>query len=113
MKIIRYVTGPIQVNTYLTYDEEQKVGFLVDPGAYASEITEKINELGVDLKYIILTHGHGDHIGGVEGFLKDFPAAKVVADQDEKEMLQNGSLNSSVEMFGRPIEIDAGSTMRS
>ena len=107
MKIIRYVTGPIQVNTYLTYDEEQKVGFLVDPGAYASEITEKINELGVDLKYIILTHGHGDHIGGVEGFLKDFPAAKVVADQDEKEMLQNGSLNSSVEMFGRPIEIDA------
>ena len=107
MKIIRYITGPIQVNTYLTYDEEQKVGFLVDPGAYASEITEKINELGVDLKYIILTHGHGDHIGGVEGFLKDFPAAKVVADQDEKEMLQNGSLNSSVEMFGRPIEIDA------
>ena len=32
MKIIRYMTGPIQVNTYLVYDEESKKGFIVDPG---------------------------------------------------------------------------------
>lgn len=107
MKINRYMTGPIQVNTYVAWDEETMAGFMVDPGGYVSDITDQIRSDGIDLKYIILTHGHGDHIGGVEGFRKDFPTAKVVAYQDEREMLMDGKLNSSVEMFRRPITVDA------
>lgn len=107
MKIIRYVTGPIQVNTYVAYDEDTMKGFMVDPGGYASGITDKIKELGIDLLYIILTHGHGDHIGGVAGFKQDFPAARVVAHRDERELLMDGRLNSSLEMFGRSITVPA------
>ena len=73
MKVDRFITGAIQVNTYLAYDEKTGVGFIVDPGAYCPELTAKAKGAGVDIKYIILTHGHGDHIGGVEGHLRGFP----------------------------------------
>ena len=49
MKIKRYMTGPIQVNTYLVYDEESKKGFIVDPGGYCKELTEDAKNLGLDI----------------------------------------------------------------
>lgn len=107
MVIERFLTGPIQVNTYLAYDEETKEGFIVDPGAYCPELTAKAKESGVDIKYIILTHGHGDHIGGIEGHLKDFPDAKIVAYEDEAEMLENPQYNLSLEVCGRPVSVSA------
>ena len=107
MVIERFLTGPIQVNTYLAYDEETKEGFIVDPGAYCPELTSKAEEAGVDIKYIILTHGHGDHIGGIEGHLKDFPDAKIVAYEDEAEMLENPQYNLSLEVCGRPVSVSA------
>ena len=107
MVIDRFLTGSIQVNTYLAYDEETKEGFIVDPGAYCPELTAKAKEAGVDIKYIILTHGHGDHIGGIEGHLKDFPDAKIVAYEDEAEMLENPQYNLSLEVCGKPVSVSA------
>ena len=107
MVIERFLTGPIQVNTYLAYDEETKEGFIVDPGAYCPELMSKVEEAGVDIKYIILTHGHGDHIGGIEGHLKDFSGAKIVAHEDEAEMLENPQYNLSLEVCGKPVSIKA------
>lgn len=106
MKTFKYLTGPIQVNTYLAYDETGN-GFIVDPGGYSKQLTEKAISEGINIKYIILTHGHGDHIGGVDDFKNDFPEAKVIAYYGEREMLENASLNVSGELFGRPITINA------
>ena len=107
MKVISYVTGPIQVNTYLAYDEETNKGFIVDPGDYSPKLSKQAMDLGLDIEYIILTHGHGDHIGGVERFKRDFAGAKVVAHGKEKEMLENADLNCSAEMFPKPITLEA------
>lgn len=106
------MTGPLQVNTYFAYDEETNKGFIVDPGGYDSRITDEINAANVELEYIILTHGHGDHIGGVEQFKVDFPNAKVVAHELEREMLQDARINSSMEIFMRPITIEADKYVR-
>lgn len=40
MQIYKFLTCPIQVNTYLAFDETKK-GFIVDPGGYSSQLTQK------------------------------------------------------------------------
>ncbi len=104
MQIYKFITSAIQVNTYLAWDETKK-GFIVDPGGYSPQLTAKVKEEGITVEYIILTHGHGDHIGGVADFLKDFPQAKVVALDQERELLSDSSLNASMEICGRPVTI--------
>ena len=54
-----------------------------------------------------MTHGHGDHISGIPDFKKDFPDAKVVAFEDEKEMLLDANLNESMGICGYAVTIDA------
>ena len=107
MKIKRYLTGIITVNTYLVYDENTKEGFIVDPGAYCPQLTKDAREEGVNIKYIILTHGHGDHIGGVAEQLKDFPEAKVIAHEAEAEMLAKPEYNLSQDCCRREISMSA------
>ena len=106
MKIYHYTTGPIMVNTYLVSDENG-TGFILDPGDFSRPLAAKIAEDQLQIPYIVLTHGHADHIGGVAQFLELFPDAKVVACEDEKELLQDPHLNSSPELYGRSITVDA------
>ncbi len=105
MKILHFITGPIQVNTYLAYDEATKKGFIVDPGGYEARLTEKVKELAIDVEYIILTHGHSDHIGGIKRFREDFPEIKVVANRFE-DMLLDAELNESRPVFGAGITVN-------
>ncbi|MDO4834507.1 MAG: MBL fold metallo-hydrolase [Bacillota bacterium] len=107
MQVFNIPTGAIGTNTYLVYDnDESRTGFLVDPGAYSSGVSEKIREFGIDIKYIMLTHGHADHIMGVEGFKADFPEAELVANVNEREMLADKEFNMSAS-FGHPTELEA------
>ncbi|MBQ1715522.1 MAG: MBL fold metallo-hydrolase [Firmicutes bacterium] len=105
MKIIHYTTGPISVNTFVVYDEETKDCFILDPGGYKQEIVDKIRELELRPSYIILTHGHGDHIGGIARLNQEFPDIKVVANKNEVELLEDPSKNDSLEMFGRALSV--------
>lgn len=106
MQVYKYLTCPIQVNTYLAFDETKR-GFIVDPGGYSAQLTQNAKDMGVTVEYIILTHGHADHIGGVEEFQRDFPDAKIVAYADEREMLMDPALNVSMEICRKPVTVEA------
>ncbi|MDD5136913.1 MAG: MBL fold metallo-hydrolase [Candidatus Omnitrophica bacterium] len=64
----RFIVGPLAVNAYVLADAASKEACLIDPGADHRKIKAFITKNGFDLKFIINTHGHGDHIGSNEHF---------------------------------------------
>ena len=66
MTIKTLQVGPIMTNCYLLCDEDAKVCALIDPGDDAARVEKLVEQSGCALKYILLTHGHFDHVGGVK-----------------------------------------------
>lgn len=58
----KFIVGPMEVNCYLVADPVTKEACIVDPGAGANSIKNFLRKNGFDLKFVINTHGHGDHI---------------------------------------------------
>ena len=111
MKAAVMASGALGVNTYLVADEETGKGFILDPGGWNQQMKEQVISMGMDPEYIILTHGHADHIMGIPALKKDFPAIKTVAHESEKEMLSDSTFNMSGQ-FGSPTTIDADIMVR-
>jgi hydroxyacylglutathione hydrolase len=105
MKIETFICGPLQVNCYLVVDEETNKAFIVDPGGESQRLLNYVNENNIQVEYIILTHGHGDHTGGIDYFQKAIPNLKVIAHEEEKELLEDYKLNYSKATSGRPISV--------
>ena len=65
MIIKTFVEPPIDNNNYLIIDEEAKDAALIDCSSIDDRIDEELEKQGANLKYILLTHGHFDHIAGI------------------------------------------------
>jgi glyoxylase-like metal-dependent hydrolase (beta-lactamase superfamily II) len=65
LKVEPLVVGPLFSNCYIVWDEDKKEGAVIDPGGDADDILKVIEELGIKIKFILATHGHFDHVGGV------------------------------------------------
>ena len=81
MKVKVLCVGPIGTNCYILEDEEAKVAAVIDPGDEADKIAQVVKEDGMDLEYILLTHGHYDHTTGVPGLAMHYPQAKIYIHQ--------------------------------
>jgi Zn-dependent hydrolases, including glyoxylases len=65
--LIRCITGgSFLTNSYIIADEETKEGILIDPGSQVDEVLEEIERLGLNVKRIVNTHCHIDHVAGAE-----------------------------------------------
>ncbi len=93
--------GMLAANCYIVGCKDTKEGVIVDPGGDALNILSKINALGLDIKYIILTHGHLDHIGAVND-IKKRTQAQICIHEEDRDMLINPALNFS-KQSGREI----------
>ncbi|MFC2069613.1 MBL fold metallo-hydrolase [Chloroflexota bacterium] len=87
MFIEKLEVGMIAANCYIVADENKKEGMIVDPGDEPEIIVKRIEELGLKIKYIVLTHGHPDHIGGLKG-VKEATGAKIAIHTDEAGLLE-------------------------
>ncbi len=87
LKIVNISFPGFCANCYLVIDESTNDSFLVDPGAYGERQAAYIKSLGIEkLRYILLTHGHFDHILGAEKFRQGFSAKVVIHHLDEDKL---------------------------
>ncbi|MDR1572986.1 MAG: MBL fold metallo-hydrolase [Clostridiales Family XIII bacterium] len=93
-------------NSYLA-DDGAKAAFIVDAGEYSAPLAAAVRNEGLRVALLILTHGHGDHIGGVERYLREFEGCKLVAGEDEGPVLADPDKNYSTVIAGRPISLNA------
>ncbi len=71
----RMVLGPVQANTYVLTDNEAKQTAVIDAGDCPKALLDALGTR--DVRYILLTHGHYDHILGVPALKAAFPNAQV------------------------------------
>ncbi len=65
MKIKRFIGGILESNGYVLYQNEGGSCYVVDPGYSSKTFIKYIEEMGLCLKGILLTHYHSDHVGAV------------------------------------------------
>ena len=96
MIIKTFIEPPIDNNNYLIIDEQSKEAALVDCSAIDDKITTTLSEYNAKLKYILLTHGHFDHVAGI----RNNPDVKVVMHKNDLNWLNK--TNQYLPMFGMP-----------
>ncbi len=82
MIVNKLEVGPIMANCYIVGSEVTKEGMIIDPGAEAERIMKTVDDLGLDIKYIALTHRHSDHVGALIK-VKEATGAEVAIHEDE------------------------------
>jgi len=85
------VVGPLASNCYIVADEASKQGAIIDPADEAGNILSSVKELGLCVKYIILTHGHPDHIAALKE-VKEATGAEIMVHGDDADYPEQGAL---------------------
>lgn len=94
MKVDRIVVGSMQENCYILSCEITKEAIVVDPGFEAKRIIKFIEENELKPQSIVLTHGHYDHIGGVEEIKNAFNV-DIIIHQEDVELIEDPDKNFS------------------
>lgn len=99
----RLIVGVMRTNCYLVYKDNTKETLVVDPADKVEKISQALEESGLKPVAILLTHGHFDHIGAVEGLKKKY-GCKIYCLDGEKEVLECADYNLSA-MFSNSFTI--------
>ena len=91
--------GIYDANCYIVMDEKTKDAVVLDPGGDGEMLERAIKDMGANVKSILLTHGHMDHVGGVE-YLSDklnapFYISKIDEEYMEKDNYVFGSIRNA------------------
>ncbi len=86
MNLVHHVLGSFGTNVYVLADDETSETLVVDPGADCERLAEDLGQAGLKLKYIAVTHGHGDHTGAV-ATLKNALGGEFVAHAGDQNQI--------------------------
>ncbi|MDD6528138.1 MAG: MBL fold metallo-hydrolase [Oscillospiraceae bacterium] len=100
--------GLMRANCYIVTIPETDFALAVDPGEYSQKLRDCLRESGIQkLEYILLTHGHFDHITGTNALQSDFGGKIVIHSSDEPYLSdENKSLSYLLHEPFMPIKAD-------
>ena len=101
VKVKAFVCNPYQQNTYVVHKDGEKGCFIVDAGVYSPEeerdLTDYIQEQGLTVEAILITHAHPDHVCGLSRLQTLYPAARIV--QYAPDSTSHSQLSTSFNFF--------------
>ncbi len=84
-----FVVGMLANNNYLLIDDNSKEAVLIDCSQYTDELQEKLQEYGAKLKYVLITHGHFDHILGLNKLHEKMSEVEILAPIGDKDLIED------------------------
>lgn len=105
MEIKSYPNGIYGATSYLVYDEESKEGVLIDCTSSVENIAVEIKSKNINLKYILITHGHFDHVYCLKKMKEKFPSALIMMNKNDMPLLnqvQSQCMMAGVEEIKTP-----------
>lgn len=99
--------GLLGTNCYVSWDEDKNC-VVVDCGGDADKVADFIREKVLTPTHLLLTHGHGDHMGGAADLKEIFPQIKIVLGKRDLEMIGDGekSMSNAVAPYAKPFTPD-------
>ncbi|NOX24926.1 MAG: MBL fold metallo-hydrolase [Deltaproteobacteria bacterium] len=101
MIIKQLVVGSMSVCCYVIGCSETKIGAVIDPGGSEDKIMAAVRQEGLQIKYIINTHGHPDHVCG-NGPLKEATGAAIVMHKADADFFGQADTKQYFSMLGLP-----------
>jgi len=92
--IKRLVVGSLSANCWIVGKESVGEGLVIDPGGNTETINRAIDETGLDIKIIVLTHGHSDHIAALRDIQEKTGAEAAIHIEDADFLEGRGSYSS-------------------
>jgi hydroxyacylglutathione hydrolase len=92
--------GMNRTNCYIVGCEDTHHGAVIDPGGEGQRIVREIERSDLDIQYVLITHAHFDHIGGISEVI-DATGAKLALHPNERLLLEAGG---GAAMFGLPVK---------
>lgn len=97
MELSKLVLGVVSTNCYIIKNMNTKEAIIIDPGDEAATIKDYVESEGMDIKAILLTHGHFDHIMAVNELVNSYRVS-VYASESEKRLLEDPNVNCSADI---------------
>lgn len=104
MLLKRIPAGVYAANCYVLTDETTKETAVIDPGGDSDDIIKYLKSIYADVKFILLTHGHADHTGGVNDILKEYNVPVYINKEDYDLISQSEYMYGSISKVEKFLE---------